>query len=162
MAEFVDPTEIMFQEFEPMTQNRFIMYIEGIPSFLIRAVTSPNFSSNDVILDHINVQRKVKGKTTWGDVTVTLYSAIAPSAAVAAMEWFRLSHESVTGRDGYSDFYKKDVQIKGLGPTGDVIQSWTLKGAFIKDGSFGDFDWTSDSPLEISLTIGYDFAILDF
>lgn len=160
--EIIDQSEIMFRDFEPMLQNRFIMYIEGIPSFLIKSVTSPNFSSNEVVLDHINVQRKVKGKTTWGDVTVNIFRAISPSSAQAAMEWFRLSHESVTGRDGYSDFYKKDIQIKGLGPSGDVVSQWTLKGAWIKDGNFGDYDWTSDSALEISLTLGVDYCVFDF
>jgi hypothetical protein len=162
MAEIIDQSEIMFQEFEPLTQNRFIMYIEGIPSFLIKTVASPSFSNNVTVLDHINVQRKLKGKTTWNSVAINIYSAISPSAAQAAMEWFRLSHESVTGRDGYSDFYKKDVTVKGLGPTGDVVQEWTLKGAFIADGNFGDYDWTSDAPLEIALTLEYDYAILSF
>ena len=162
MAEIIDQSEIMFKEFEPMTQNHFIMYIEGIPSFLIKATGTPTFSSTEIVLDHINVQRKLKGKTTWDAVTVTLYSAIAPSTAQAAMEWFRLSHESVTGRDGYSDFYKKDITIKGLGPTGDVVQEWTLKGAFITGISFGEFDWSSDSPMEVSLTISYDYATLNY
>ena len=162
MAEIIDQSEIMFQAFEPLTQNRFVMYIEGIPSFLIKSVGSPPFNSNEIVLEHINVQRKIKGKTTWDNVTATLYQAISPSAAQAAMEWFRLSHESVTGRDGYSDFYKKDITIKGLGPTGDVVQEWTLKGAFILGGTFGDFDWTSDAPLEIELTISYDYAILNY
>lgn len=158
MAEIIDP--LMFQAFEPITQNHFIMYIEGIPSFLIKACSSPSFSSTEIVLDYINVQRKIKGKTTWEATTVTIYNAISPSAAQAAMEWFRLSHESVTGRDGYSDFYKKDITIKALGPVGDVVQEWTLKGAFITGGSFGEYDWSSDSPLEISLSISFDYAIL--
>ena len=32
----LDPTEIMFTAFEPKVQNRFIMYIDGIPSYLIK------------------------------------------------------------------------------------------------------------------------------
>ena len=33
-------------------------------------------------------------------------------------------------RDGYADFYKKDVNFFMLGPVGDKIEQWTLKGAF--------------------------------
>ena len=47
------------------------------------------------------------------------------------MEWVRLSHESVTGRDGYSDFYKKDVTFNVLGFVGDKVEEWTLKGTYI-------------------------------
>jgi hypothetical protein len=46
------------------------------------------------------------------------------------MEWVRLSHESVTGRDGYSDFYKKDIRFNALGPVGDVVEEWICKGAY--------------------------------
>ena len=46
------------------------------------------------------------------------------------MEWVRLSHESVTGRDGYSDFYKKDVTFNLLGPVGDVVEEWVLKSVY--------------------------------
>ena len=34
MAQLLDPTEVMFTSFEPKMSNRFIMYIEGIPSVL--------------------------------------------------------------------------------------------------------------------------------
>ena len=36
MAQLLDPTEIMFTNFEPKMSNRFIMYIEGIPAYLIK------------------------------------------------------------------------------------------------------------------------------
>ena len=38
----------------------------------------------------------------------------------------------------YSDFYKKDCNIKVLGPVGDVVEHWTLKGAFIQAANFND------------------------
>jgi hypothetical protein len=75
------------------------------------------------------VYRKVKGKTTWSDLTMTLFDPITPSGAQAVMEWVRLHHESVTGRDGYSDFYKKDLTIDILGPVGDIVSEWVIKGA---------------------------------
>ena len=78
-------------------------------------------------LDHINLQRYYKGKSIWQDVVIELYDPVVPSAAQAVMEWFRLSHESVTGRDGYIDFYKKDVTINVLGPVGDKVEEWVLK-----------------------------------
>ena len=78
------------------------------------------------------------------------------------MEWVRLSHESVTGRDGYSDFYKKDIRFNALGPVGDVVEEWILKGAYCKSANFGDADWTSDTPMNINLTIRMDYAILNY
>ena len=78
------------------------------------------------------------------------------------MEWIRLSHESITGRDGYSDFYKKDVSFQVLGPVGDVVEEWELKGTFIQSANFGDLAFESSDPVEISLTLKYDYAVLKF
>ena len=162
MAELLDPTEIFYTAYEPKMANRFIMYIEGIPAYLCKAASRPSLDQGEVILDHINVERKLKRKTRWQDVTVTLYDPVVPSGAQAVMEWVRLHHESVTGRDGYSDFYKKDIDFNLLGPVGDIVEEWTLKGAYIASATFGDLDFAASDPTEIALTLRYDYAILQF
>ena len=154
--------DMMFTAFEPKLQNRFLMKIDGIPAYIVKKVGRPNISFNDVTLDHINVKRKLKGKADWQDITAELYDPVTPSGAQAVMEWVRLSHESVTGRDGYSDFYKKTIHIHTLGPVGDVVEEWILKGAYCQNANFGDMDWTSDTPANISMTIVMDYAILNY
>ncbi len=154
--------DMMFTAFEPKLQNRFLMLIDGIPSYLIKKIDRPSVSFNEVVLDHINVKRKLKGKADWQDITADLYDPVTPSGAQAVMEWVRLSHESVTGRDGYSDFYKKDIRFNALGPVGDVVEEWICKGAYVQAANFGDFDWTSDTPANINLTIRMDYAILNY
>ena len=162
MAELLEANDIMFTPFEPKLKNRFIMNIDGIPAYLIKTANRPQITFEEVQLDHMNVRRWVKGKGVWQQMQITLYDPVVPSAAQAIMEWVRLSHESVTGRDGYSDFYKKEVTIQTLGPVGDVVEEWTLKGAFIVTANFGDMDWSVSEPTEISLTLRYDYAILEF
>ena len=158
----IDSTQMMFTAFEPKLQNRFLMNIDGIDSYLIKKISRPTISFGEIVLDHINVKRKIKGKANWENISCELYDPITPSGAQSVMEWVRLSHESVTGRDGYSDFYKKDIRIKTLGPVGDVVEEWILKGAYCQNASFGDMDWTSDTPTSISMTIVMDYAILNY
>jgi hypothetical protein len=162
VADFIDPNEIFFTPFEPKMSNRFIMEIDGIPAYLIKTAARPQLQLNSVPLDHINVKRYVKGKAEWQPVTVTLYDPIVPSGAQSVMEWVRLHHESVTGRDGYSDFYKKDITFNVLGPVGDKVEEWTLKGAFIESADFSDLNYSEANPAEVSLTLRYDYAILQF
>ena len=158
----LDPNEIFFTAFEPKQANRFILYMDGIPSFMIKGMSAVTLAQGVVTLNHINVERKVKGKSAWQNMTMTLFDPITPSGAQAVMEWVRLHHESVTGRDGYSDFYKKDITFNTLGPVGDKVEEWTLKGAFISAATFGDMDWATEDPVNIELTIKYDYAILQF
>ena len=158
----LNTNEMMFTAFEPKLQNRFLMFIDGIPAYLIKKISRPSISFNEVVLDHINVKRKIKGKANWDNISCDLYDPVTPSGAQAVMEWVRLSHESVTGRDGYSDFYKKDVTFNLLGPVGDVVEEWVLKGTYIEQANFGDLDYASSDPAEITLTLKYDYAILQF
>jgi hypothetical protein len=159
----LNPNEIMFTAFEPKVANRFIMYVEGIPSYIIKKASTPGFDAGEITLDHINVYRKIKGKVKWNDMTLSLYDPIAPAGSQAVMEWARLAHESVTGRDGYSDFYKKDLTMNLLGPVGDIVGEWIIKGAYVKAATFGDYDWSSgDAAAEINLTVAMDYCILNF
>jgi hypothetical protein len=162
MPEILEFDKMFYKNFEPKLGNRFIMEINGIESYIIKTASRPTFTSEIVELDHINVKRKIKGKSTWDDINITLYDPIVPSGAQQVMEWVRSSHESLTGRDGYSAFYKKDITFYLLGPVGDKVEQWTLKGAFISSANFGELDWASNDPLSIELTLTYDYAILEY
>jgi len=158
----LDPNEIMFTSFEPMVQNRFVFYVDGVPSYLIKKADAPGVTLGEIKIEHINVYRKLKGKAEWKDITLELYSPISPSGQQAVMEWVRLHHESVTGRDGYSDFYKKDCSLSILGPVGDIVSEWVIKGAFIKDAAFGSYDWATADPTMLTLSLGMDYCELQY
>jgi hypothetical protein len=159
----LDPNEIFFTAFEPKQKNRFILYVDGIPAYLIKGVSGMGFSQEEIVLNHINVYRKIKGKLKWNDLTLTLFDPITPSGAQATMEWVRLHHESVTGRDGYSDMYKKDLTINVLGPVGDIVSEWVVKGAFIKSADFGEYNWDTEAEAQnISMVLGMDYCVLNF
>ena len=162
MPEILEFDKIFYKNFEPKLSNRFIMEINGIESYIVKTANRPTFTSEVVELDHINVKRKIKGKSTWDDVNITLYDPIVPSGAQQVMEWIRTSHESLTGRDGYAAFYKKDITFYLLGPVGDKVEQWTLKGAFIVSANFGELDWASNDPVSIELTLAYDYAVLEY
>ena len=158
----LDPNEIMFTAFEPKVTNRFIMYIDGIPSYMVKSVASPSFTDGVIKLDHINTYRKIRGKREWQNMTLSLYDPITPSGAQAVMEWARLGYESVTGRAGYSDFYKKDVTLNMLGPVGDIVGEWIIKGAFVVSSNFGSYNWSTDEAISVELTLAMDFCVLNF
>jgi len=85
----LDPNEIFFTAFEPKVKNRFIMYVDGIPSYV--------------------------------------------------------------------------VTINILGPVGDIVSEWIIKGAFIKTANFGDYSYDEDAAAqEITVTLGMDYCILNF
>lgn len=162
MANLVTEQELFFTAFEPKMKNRFILYMDGVPSYIIKKISRPSITQEAKPLDHINVRRFVKGRTVWDTMEMTLYDPIVPSGAQAVMEWVRLHHESVTGRDGYLEFYKKDLTLNILGPVGDKVEEWIIKGAQITKVTFGEMDWGSDDQVEFTVTIQPDYCVLNY
>lgn len=163
MANIVSEQDLFFTSFEPKLQNRFRMLIDGMPAYMIKMANRPKMKQDIVKINHINMQHYVKGKTIWDKIDLQLYDPIVPSAAQAVMEWVRLHHESVTGRDGYAEFYKKDIILQGLGPVGDIVEEWILKGCQITDVDFGQLSYEADVDLvNVKIGVQMDFAILNF
>lgn len=163
MAETLSVVDMLPQKFEPIQKRRFVFAIEGIDHFLVKTGNRPTITTAEIAIPWINSTRYIAGKTTFGTIQLTLHDAVAPSSAQQVMEWQRLCFESISGRGGYADFYKRDIQIKMLDPVGTVIQLWDIKGAFITEAGFGDLDYSSDSDLtEITLTIRFDNMALQY
>jgi hypothetical protein len=162
MTQIIDPNLLMFTSWEPKLKNRFTLDIDGVPTYLIKKCDRPKVTSGEVVIDHINVQRYTKGKTNWEEISIELYDPITPSGMQIALNWLRLSHESITGRDGYANFYKKDITLNIMGPIGDIVENWTIKGAWAKSIDAGDMDWSSEEASTITLSVRYDYAVLNF
>lgn len=159
----LSPQEIFFTTFEPVQKNRFVLYMDGIPTYMIKGVSGLGITQDEIVLNHINVLRKVKGKTKWNDVTLTLHDPITPSGVQATIEWIRLGHESITGRNGYSDFYKKDLTMNVIGPVGDIVREFIIKGAFPKSAEFGDFNYDTESEANnLTMTLAVDYIIINY
>jgi len=162
MAEILEFNEMFYTDFEPSMKNQFIMEIDGVPSYMIKTAAKPNISFDVIDIDHMNLKRKLKGKADWQPIDITMYDPITPSGQQIVMEWVRLSHESLTGRDGYSSMYKKDIDLYQLDPLGAKVSSWKLKGAWISSFNPGDNDWGAGEAVEMTVTLTYDYAILEF
>jgi len=162
MAETLSVTDMLPNKFEPKRNYRWVLAIEGLDSFLIAKANRPSITMTDKKIDFINSYRMVSGKLEFGDLSVTLHDPIAPSGAQQVMEWIRTHYESVSGRAGYADFYKRDIQLKMLDPIGTVIELWDIKGCLITSANFQTLDYNSDDVQMIDLTIKFDNCVLQF
>lgn len=163
MATVLSNTEMFFGSWEPKQANRWQMLIQGIPAALIHVAQVPSWSSDEVKLPHINTERFVKGKTHWNDLNITIFDPITPSGAQSVYEWVRLAYEAISGRAGYLDMYQRDLTLQQLGPVGDIVSEWTIKGAWIKSIQSADLNWDSGGQeMNINLTLRYNYAILEY
>jgi hypothetical protein len=155
--------QMLPNKFEPKRSNRWVLAIEGIDSYIVKTASRPKFTGEEVEIPFINSRRYVAGNVKFEQMTITLHDPIAPSGAQQVMEWIRLHYESVSGRSGYADFYKRDIQLKLLDPVGTVVELWDVKGAFIVNAEFGELKYDGNSELsQISMTIRFDNCVLQY
>jgi hypothetical protein len=153
-------------QFEPIRSNQFVFEIEGIDSYLVKTASvlpKVNFAEKEI--DWINMKRYfASSKPTYDAVSMVLYNPISPSGAQLVMEWVRLIWEPLTGRMGYSDFYKRNAALKLIDPVGQVISRIEYTGLFPTDVNFGEtqLDYASDEFLTISMTMRFDNFVLVF
>ena len=161
-ATVLDVQSMIPNQYTPKSKNRWILLMEGIDAYIVKTASRPTYTTEEVEIPWINATRYVAGKTKFNTMTVTLTDPIAPSGAQQVMEWIRTHYDSVSGRAGYADFYKRDIQLNLIDPVGTVIEKWDVKGAFITEANFGDLAYEDGTLVEISLTIRFDNAVMQF
>jgi hypothetical protein len=148
--------------YEPLRKNRFILRFPsdlGIQEWWVVSSSRPKYSSDEVEIPFINTSTYVIGRFRWEPISVTFRDPIGPSATQALMEWVRLHSETVTGRQGYSLGYKRDLELELLDPTGVTVQKWVLQGTMLTDVDFGSLDYSSSDLADITATLRFDRAI---
>lgn len=150
-------------QYEPLRKNRWLLRFPadlGIQEWWLESASRPNITQKETEIPFLNTSTYVIGRYNWETITVTLRDPIGPSASQAIMEWVRLHSESVTGRQGYSAGYKRDVELEMLDPTGVVVQKWILKNTMLTTANFGDLNYSTDELANITITLRFDYAIL--
>jgi len=160
--ETLEVSSMLANAYEPKRKFRFILEIDGIDAFTVESTARPHLSFDTVEIHYINARRYLAGKMAWATIGLTLNDPIAPSAAQKVMQWVNLAYEAITGRAGYASFYKKDIVLKMLDPIGDVVERWTLKGTWITDADFTDLNYTTSDVAQVTLTLQYDNAVLEY
>lgn len=162
MPETLETAQLLSNTYEPKRKFRWILQIEGLDAFVMKTAARPQATFEETVIDYVNTKRYVSGKMAWQPIAVTMNDPIAPSAAQKIMDWLRINYEPLTGRMGYAAFYKKDITLKLLDPQGTVVELWDLTGAWPQDVNWGELDYASSDNAEISFSLRFDNATLQF
>lgn len=161
-TEILETNEMLAQNYEPLRQHQWILSMDrnDLDAFTARSWARPSLTIGETKIDYINDFRYLAGKMDTQSFNLVLNDPIAPSEAQKVMEWINLSYEQLTGRAGYAANYKKTINLKMLDPSGAVAQTWEIRGCFITNVDFGTLDYSSAEPVQISLTLRFDKAII--
>jgi len=152
-------------DLEPKRKNRW--YFEfptdvGIGEWAVQTSSRPTLEIGDVEIPFMNTSTFIAGRGVWATLVITSFVVIGPSTGQAIMDWIRQCIEFSTGRMGYAASYKKSLVLKMLDPAGQTVEKWTLIGSFVTNANWGDLDMGADDLADITITIRFDRAILNF
>ncbi len=152
-------------DLQPKQSNLFVLEFPADLDFaewMVQTAGRPKIIFNEIDIRYMNTHTYMAGSVTFETMEITFIDVIGPSTSQKVMDWIRMHFESSTGKMGYATNYKKDLVLKILDPTGEVVEKWQILGAFITSADFGELNMTSDELINVSVTIRYDRAVLNF
>ena len=138
---------------EPKRKFRWVLSFRGIPQWILKRVTKPNFTVETTEHSFINYKFYYPGRVTWEEVSLTLADPVYPDASATMMQLVRdmgyvMPHRFLNDggeRSGKVVTISKQAAVQALGGAmylqqldaeGDLIEEWKLYNPFITGVSF--------------------------
>ena len=160
------------QNKDPKRAYRFIVNLGNMPNgaqWYAKAVKKPAITITEVDHSFLNHKFYYPGRAEWDTVEVTLVDHVSPDAAANTAAILQASGYTppidVTSTTTIS---KQDavnalggVIIQQIDSEGAPMETWTLWNPFITGVTYGDLSYEEDSLTEVTITIRYDWAVLE-
>jgi hypothetical protein len=127
--------------------------------------TRPNVNFNQIEIPVYNSRMYLQGRPEWQQVTVNLRDDANGSVRLLVGEQIQKQFDFAEQSSAVSGIdYKFTTQFEALdggngqnGPT--TLETWQLYGCFLAEVNYNNFDYNSNDPATITLTIRYDNAL---
>lgn len=152
---------------EPKRNFRFLLYIGGIASWLVKKTSKPTWSLKTTPHKYLNHTFNFPGGVEWDKVTVELVDPVAPDASKTIQDIIRASgYHFPSDPNDVSTISKRNavaalgqVTIQQIGADeGEIVEEWILHNAFISSVKYGELSYDSEELTTISLELTYDYA----
>ena len=144
---------------EPKRQFRWLLYIAGMPQWIVKDVKKPSFNVTNTSHDFLNYKFHYPGRVDWQDISVTIVDPVQPDSAaslVAILEsaGYVLPNE-YTSQANKPRTISKKAMVESLGGqihlemfsanTGatveNVLERWTINNPIITRGTSNRYAW---------------------
>lgn len=123
----------------------------------------PKVSNEVKTVKYKGSEFKYKGPTKVADMTIKFRDVVGPGVMQKLWMWQREHYDFVTGCGGYPSQYKKNLTLVLEDDCGNATQKWILYGCFIADLDGGSLSMNAaGDPVEVTMTIAYDYPSLEF
>ena len=163
---------------EPKRSFRWMLYISGMPQFIVKSAKKPSFSVAETPHEFLNYKFYYPGRVEWNTIDVTIVDPVQPDSTASLMkilhhagyeppsEFTAMQNSPRTiSKEAFVETLGRQISLVQFGAntgsqTQNVIEHWVLNNPFLTSVDFGNLDYSSDDLVNISMTIRYDWANL--
>lgn len=128
------------------------------------SVSRPSLTHDDVVVDVYNSRIFLAGKHTWDPITLTVRDDVTGGVAkaIASQIQKQVDHADQASTKSGSG-YKFEMMIDNLdgsqeGSGEGILDKWHLAGCYIQNVNYGENNYATSDPLQITIAIKYDNA----
>jgi hypothetical protein len=161
-------------EYEPKRSHKFVLYINAINYWIVKTSGRPSAEVTESEHFYLGKQFKFPGIQKWQDLNVTIVEPIQEDSDAKLREiMFRSGYKWVQNGfpktpDDLTTISKAkavealggEIQLDQLDADGNVVVSYVLKNAWIKNYNFSDLDYGNEELTNVELTFAYDYATI--
>ena len=158
---------------EPKRKFRWLLYLSGMPQFIVKSVKKPAFKVGSTPHQFLNYEFHYPGSVKWDPVSMVIVDPVNPDSAaslykiletagyVIPTDYAEAAPKTVS-KAAMVEALGNEIKIVQLNPDGNIpIETWTLKNPQIESVEFDQLDYSSDELLNITIGLKYDFATLE-
>lgn len=127
-------------------------------------ITRPKITKEKITLHRYNSIAYIAGKHSWEPMSLVLQDDVIGTATTVVQaqlqkqQWLIGAEGQWLAAAGEGSLYKFVSYLDMLDGNDQVIEKWTMEGCWIENADYGELDYASGEPVQISLQISYDHA----
>jgi len=157
---------------EPKRSFRWLLYLSGMPQFIVTKVKKPGFSVGNTPHNFLNYEFKYPGRVTWAPINFTIVDPVSPDStgslyAILKNAGYRIPPEyneagpSTISKKGMVESLGTQIKLSQLNQDGAPIETWTIHNPLITSVDFGDLDYSNEGLVNIAVNLNYDWATVE-
>lgn len=127
-------------------------------------ITRPKITKEKITLHRYNSVAYVAGKHSWEPSTLVLQDDVLGTATTVVQaqlqkqQWLIGAEGQWLAAAGEGSLYKFVTYLDMLDGNDQVTEKWTMEGCWLENVDYGELDYSSGEPVQITLQVSYDHA----
>lgn len=157
---------------EPKRSFRWLLYLSGMPQFIVTKVKKPGFSVGNSTHQFLNYEFKYPGRVTWSPINFVIVDPVMPdstqslykilqNAGYVLPDKYTEADASTISKSKMVESLGSQIKLVQLQHDGSPLETWTINNPQITSVDFGDLDYSAETMINITVNLQYDWASLE-